>query len=167
MKPKTFVEIHNHPGFLIRRSHQIYNAIWEGVMAPSDLSPREFASLYTAYFHEGVDLTGLARNIGIDKTSAGRLVTRLDRKQYLKIVDSERDRRQKEIYLTAEGKRTVVAAWPKTEELSGRLLDCFTEKQAEQFVSLLEKFVHYNNECSRAPIDISATRDQKRSRAAS
>ena len=155
MKPKKFVEIHNHPGFLIRRSHQIYNAIWERIMAPLDLSPQQFALLYTAYFHDGIDVTGLAWSIGIDKTSAGRLVMQLCRKRYLKAVDGRKDKRQKEIFLTAKGKKTVISAWPKTEELSDRLLDCFTTTQAEQFVKLLEKFVSSNNDYSRAPIKIS------------
>ncbi len=122
-------------------------------MAPSDLSPQQFALLYKTYFHEGIYVTGLAQSIGIDKTSAGRLVSELDRKGYLKTCNSKKDKRQKEVNLTVKGRKTVVDRWPKTEELSDRLLDCFTKKQADQFIMLLEKFVNHNNDQSRAPIN--------------
>ncbi len=123
-------------------------------MTETDLSPQPIALLYTVYFHEGIDVSGLARKAGVDKTSAGRLVTRLSDRGYLNIVPSQKDKRQKEVYLTAEGKKLFKKVIPQFTELSDSLLDCFTKKQAQQFIELLEKFVHSKRNISRAPIDL-------------
>ena len=154
MKSPTFVEMHNHPGFLIRLAYQIYNASWEQVMTETDLSPQPFALLYTVYFHDGIDVSGLALKTGVDRASVSRILTRLSNEGYLRVFVRNSDKRQKEIFITAKGKKVFNKAVPQLADLGEQLLKCFTKANGEQFVKLLEEFVYSNNDVTRAPIEL-------------
>ncbi len=123
-------------------------------MTETELSSQPFALLYTVYFYDGIDVSGLALKTGVDRASVSRMLVRLSNEGYLRVFVRNADKRQKEIYLTAKGKKIFNKAVPQLSELGDRLLKCFTKSQGEQFVKLLEEFVYSNNDITRAPIEL-------------
>jgi DNA-binding MarR family transcriptional regulator len=61
-------------------------------------------------------------------------------------------RRQRRLLLTPEGEKLLVQFMPAVNALSHGLLDGMGEEDAQQLLRLLRKFVHLNNDQSRAPL---------------
>lgn len=146
-------------GYYIRRGHQIYTSMWEQHLGAYKLTSQQLSLLYAVYFFDGDDLTSYARNLGIDKTSAGRFVRLLEERKYISTQFNPEDRRQKYIHITALGIEVIESATPLVDELEAAALDCFSEEEKETFLKLLRKFVSIQNGKSRAPaaMDIDAT----------
>jgi len=57
------------------------------------------------------------------------------------------------LQLTPEGVALVKRLIPHGHHLNRRLLEQFSKEEQKVFLSLLKKFVHLNNEKSRAPLE--------------
>jgi DNA-binding MarR family transcriptional regulator len=64
-----------------------------------------------------------------------------------------KSKRHRLLQLTPEGAALVKRLIPRAYMLSGRLLRALNQKEQKLFVRLLKKFVHLNNQESRAPLD--------------
>jgi MarR family transcriptional regulator, temperature-dependent positive regulator of motility len=60
------------------------------------------------------------------------------------------------LHLTPQGRELVNKLVPSSHVLARHLLAALTQQEQKVFVRLLKKFVHLNNEVSRAPLDRSA-----------
>ena len=64
-----------------------------------------------------------------------------------------KSRRFRLLHLTNEGKVLLDKLIPRSRVLARQLLRELSKEEQKVFVSLLKKFVHLNNEESRAPLD--------------
>ncbi len=96
------------PLALARRFFQICTTAAAQTLAPSGLTPLEFAVL--AYINKaigepGIDQSTLAARMGIDRNSTSLLVAQLDAKGLLRQSVSTTDRRARSLRLTPRGER--------------------------------------------------------------
>ncbi len=146
-------DLYETPGFLIRRLHQIVvSACYEG-WGDLDLSPVQYGAMMAIRAFPGIDQRGLSRAIAIDRSSIGTVSGQLERRGLIARRTGTRDKRNKELYLTARGAAVLRRAHPLAWTIQNRILGPLEEKERLEFVRLLAKLVDSNNALSRAPLD--------------
>jgi len=150
---------HNMPGHLARRFQQIAVAVFlaEVEAAGHDLTPVQYAALAAIGNNHGVDQVTLAGLIAYDRTTITGVVDRLVQKGLVARQESSRDRRARELKITDAGRRTLRSITPAVEEAQRIMLRGLTDKEAKEFMRLLQKATAGGNELSRAPLRIAAS----------
>jgi DNA-binding MarR family transcriptional regulator len=147
------------PGHLARRFQQIAVAVFlaEVEAAGHDLTPVQYAALAAIGTNHGVDQVTLAGLIAYDRTTITGVVDRLVQKGLVARRESSRDRRARELKITDAGRRTLRSITPAVEAAQRIMLRGLTEKEAKEFMRLLQKATAAVNELSRAPLRIAAS----------
>jgi DNA-binding MarR family transcriptional regulator len=139
------------PGHQIRRLQQIAVGLFMEETAALDLTPVQFAALAEVARQPGIDQRTLARRIGIDTSTIGGVVDRLERRALmLRNADAD-DRRVRRLTLTPAGHRLLAEATPLMLQAQQRLLAPLPADDRRRFMALLDKLVKGNNAASRAP----------------
>ncbi|MBL8662100.1 MAG: MarR family transcriptional regulator [Candidatus Odyssella sp.] len=145
-------DLYETPGFLVRRLHQIVvSACYEG-WGGLDISPVQYGALMAVRAFPGIDQRGLARAIAIDRSSIGAVSGQLERRGLIARRTGRRDKRNKELFLTARGAAVLRRAQPLAWEIQDRILAPLPARERAEFVRLLAKLVERNNALSRAPL---------------
>jgi DNA-binding MarR family transcriptional regulator len=147
------------PGHLARRFQQIAVAVFlaEVEAAGHDLTPVQYAALAAIGTNHGVDQVTLAGLIAYDRTTITGVVDRLVQKGLVVRQESSRDRRARELKITDTGRRTLRSITPAVEAAQRIMLRGLTDKEAKEFMRLLQKATAAGNELSRAPLRIAAS----------
>lgn len=147
-------EPHEMPGHLARRFQQIAVAVFlaEVSEAGFDLTPVQYAALATIRSNPGIDQITLAGLIAYDRTTITGVIDRLVQKDLLVRRASSRDRRARELQVTAEGQRTLRAITPAVESAQRMLMRGLSAKEAAELMRLMRKAIAAGNELSRAPL---------------
>jgi MarR family transcriptional regulator, lower aerobic nicotinate degradation pathway regulator len=149
--PDPAVDLDDLPGHHIRRLHQIAVAIFLQETEAHGLTPVQFAALQGIAAAPGVDQRTLARSIGLDTSTTGGVVDRLEARGLLERKVSPEDRRARLLSLTAEGRRLLAAATPDMLRAQQRMLEPLPPAQRAAFMAALRTLVKANNALSRAP----------------
>ena len=141
------------PGHLVRRFQQIAVAVFlaEVEAAGYDLTPVQYAALAAVGAHPGVDQVTLAGLIAFDRTTITGVVERLVSKGLITRRASSRDRRARELTITAAGRQTLRGIAPAVEAAQRTMLRGLTGKEANELLRLLQKAIAAGNALSRAP----------------
>ena len=114
----------HRPGHLIRRAHQIHDALWSSQVS-QDATPTQFAVLSVVAHLGTCDQATIARSASLDTSTAGSVVYRLTERGWLRSEPSAADRRRNVLQLTAEGEKVYLglaaAATAMTDELQAPL----------------------------------------------
>lgn len=130
-------------GHLIRRLHQQSTQVFvqRTQAAGFDLTPVQFAALDAIHSHPGTDQARVAEAIAYDRATIGGVIDRLERKGWVRRVVSERDRRARELSLTAEGERVFSALLPIVRELQDDILGSLGDAERARFLALARRVV--------------------------
>lgn len=140
------------PGHLIRRLQQIAVAIFLEDTAAFGITPVQFAALRGLAAHPGVDQRTLAAQVGLDASTLGGVVDRLESRGWLNRQPSQADRRVKLLHITPEGAQLLQDMAPAIEASQQRILAPLSPTRQAQFMAMLSELVEKNNDLSRAPI---------------
>jgi MarR family transcriptional regulator, temperature-dependent positive regulator of motility len=144
-------DLYDQPGHLIRRAHQIAIGHFAEHIGP-DVTPVQYSILRVVHDAPGIDQVGLARRIGLDTSTTALTAARLESKGLLTRSVVEGNRRQLQLVLTDEGEGLLASLVPGVHEMREQMLAALAPDEQELFMQLLRKFVHVNNEQSRAPL---------------
>jgi len=145
-------ELYSRPGFLLRRANQISVAVFLEETAALGVTTSQYGALYVLSKVEGLDIIGLGRKLGADRSTSALVVSKLEAAGWVKTETSEMDRRRKVLSLTPAGKAALEAMTAPAKAARERLLSAFSPAEAEQFLKLLDKFVSRFNGVIRTPI---------------
>jgi len=145
-------EVYDQPGHLIRRAQQISVSMFYSTMGQG-VTPVQYAVLRILQDNPGIDQVTLARLCALDTSTAANLAVRLEERGLIKRVVPEKSKRYRLLHLSPRGTRLLKKVLPSGRLLSRRLLQALAKKEQRVFMHLLRKFVHLNNEESRAPLD--------------
>lgn len=147
--------LHAHPGFLLRRAHQIAVSSFArdtgGV-----ITPPQFSALQLVAVVPGIDVMGISRIIRLDRTTSALVVNNLVKSGWVSRSADPQDRRRWLLLLTASGAALIDQLRPLAEASEGRLLSAFSQAEQRQLLSLLQRFVDGSNDLSPAPVDDTA-----------
>ena len=130
-------------GHLIRRLHQqsTQRFTQHTQAAGFDLTPVQFAALDAIHAHPGSDQSYVAEVIGYDRATIGGVIDRLEKKGWISRVVSTRDRRARELSLTAEGHQVLAALSPIVQSLQKGILHPLSEAEQQFFIHLTRRVV--------------------------
>ncbi|MCR1767090.1 MarR family transcriptional regulator [Burkholderia glumae] len=142
-------DLYEEPGHLIRRAHQIAVAMFYEKLG-RDVTPVQYAVLRMLDECPGLDQVTLAQKVALDTSTTADIAARLESKGW--IVRELLPRRQRRLLLTPAGKALIATLMPLVRDLKNTLFEEMEEEDARDLMRLLSKFVHLNNEQSRAPL---------------
>ena len=145
-------DVYDQPGHLIRRAQQIAVSMFYSTVG-YNVTPVQYAVLRILQDYPGIDQVTLARLCALDTSTAANLAVRLEERGFIKRVVPTNSKRFRLLRLTPKGVALLKELLPSGRLLSRRLLQALDKKEQKVFLHLLKKFVHLNNEESRAPLD--------------
>lgn len=130
-------------GHLIRRLHQRSTQLFMQRMqqAGFDLTPVQFAAMDAISNDPGIDQARVAEAIAYDRATIGGVIERLVQKGLVARMVSKRDRRAREVSLTAEGADLLQRIRPEVRALQSAILDGLDQSEQTAFTSLAIKAV--------------------------
>jgi len=146
------VEVYDEPGHLIRRAQQIAVSMFHSTMG-SGVTPIQYCVLRVLQEHPGIDQVTLAKFCALDTSTAADLAVRLEERGLVHRMMPMKSKRFRLLHLTPEGAELVRKLVPRSTVLATRLLRALNRDEQKVFMHLLKKFVHLNNDESRAPLD--------------
>jgi DNA-binding MarR family transcriptional regulator len=133
--------MHEMPGHLIRRAHQISGAVFAGHLAGFDLTSVQYAAMEAIASQPGIDATRLSELIAFDKATLGGVLDRLEAKGLIARQPLSQDRRVKSVTLTKAGGRLLKNVGPHVVAAQVEMIQPLSEAEQAQFIVLLKKFV--------------------------
>src|ERR1700751_1977822 len=117
------------------------------------VTPIQYCVLRVLQSHPGIDQVTLARFCALDTSTAADLAVRLEERGLVRRMMPMKSKRFRLLHLTPDGTNLLKKLVPRSKLLARRLLEALNDNEQRVFVLLLKKFVHLNNEESRAPLD--------------
>ena len=147
-----FIDVYDEPGHLIRRAQQIAVSMFHSTMR-NGVTPIQYCVLRVLQDHPDIDQVTLARLCALDTSTAADLAVRLEERGLLRRMMPMKSKRHRLLQLTPEGAALVKRLVPRAYPLNRRLHKTLNKKEQKFLLRLLKKFVHLNNQESRAPLD--------------
>jgi DNA-binding MarR family transcriptional regulator len=138
-----------HPGYLVRRLHQICVSVFLNKSNEYGLTHIQYAALQAVQFSPGIDQARLGRLIATDRQTTSNVVSRLSKSHLLQ--RKQKDKRTNALYLTGAAKALIQVMQPYVPEIDDTILKPLSAKERITFMRLLTKLVSVNNDLSRAP----------------
>jgi len=145
-------EVYDEPGHLIRRAQQIAVSMFHSTMG-NGVTPVQYCVLRVLQEHPGIDQVTLAKFCALDTSTAADLAVRLEERGLVRRMMPMKSKRFRLLHLTPEGTTLLNKLVPRSTVLASRLLLALNRDEKKVFMNLLKKFVHLNNDESRAPLD--------------
>jgi DNA-binding MarR family transcriptional regulator len=114
-----------------RRFHQI--------LGPLELEPGEFALLRAVSANEGESQNALAERLHISPSWMVAVVDELEIRGLLERKPHARDRRVRNLHLTAAGKKLLRQAERKAQEFDQRVTEPLSEAELQELLDLLDR----------------------------
>jgi MarR family transcriptional regulator, temperature-dependent positive regulator of motility len=140
---------HRVPFPMARRFHQICAAINADLFAGEELTNLNYMALACLDDFPGVDQRRLARMAGVDPTNAGLIIDDLEAKGLVERRINGADRRARELYPTARGRKLRRQMRPKLLAAQARILAPLTPKERELLIELLARVIEANEDYAR------------------
>ena len=152
-KRLPFDGLEDLPGYRIRRLQQIAVGIFLDETAALNLTPVQFALLFTASRHEGLDQRTLAARVGLDTSTIGAVIDRLEARALIERQVSPHDRRVRLLSVTPAGTALLEDAVPAMLRAQQRMLAPLAAADRRKFMAMVECIVDENSAWSRAAKD--------------
>ncbi len=143
------LDLYDQLGHLIRRAQQISVSMFRET-THMEITPTQYAVLRMLQEAPGIDQLTLAGLVALDKSTTADMAVRLEAKGWIQREVLPRGRRR--LALTAEGEAVLANMAPSIFELRDKMLAKLSPEENVEFSRLLKKFVHLNNDQSRAPL---------------
>lgn len=145
------VDLEALPGYCIRRLQQIAVAIFLQETEALGITPVQYAVLQQVANTPGIDQRTLARTVGLDTSTLGGVVDRLEARGLVVRNASPDDRRVRLLTLTDAGFALLQSAVPLMLRAQERMLEPLPKRERTEFMRMLRLLITANNELSRAP----------------
>jgi DNA-binding MarR family transcriptional regulator len=141
----SYENLWDRPGYLVRRAHQRYLAIFEEECAKYAITPVitpvQYAMLTMLIEVPRLDPTSLTKAAGADEASG---VSSLRRLQTLGLVERDRaqlDLRKRPVRVTDAGRRLMVDAHSAMQRAQERLIEVLPREDRSHLIALLKTVV--------------------------
>jgi DNA-binding MarR family transcriptional regulator len=140
------------PGFMLRRAHQIAVGIFAEECGEFDLTTTQHGVLTALRTFPALDQISLGRLLGLDRSTVGTVVKRLEERGLIRREVRGDDKRRRVLHLTAAGERLQDAVGEAAARAHDRLLSAFTPLEGTMLLGLLTKLIEINNAKTRVPL---------------
>jgi DNA-binding MarR family transcriptional regulator len=145
-------ELYLRPGFMIRRAHQIAVSLFLEETGKLGITNRQYGILFALKHHPGIDQISLAKLLGLDRSTAGMVVNKLEGAGLVgRCVGN--DRRRRSLQLTPSGGKMLERLARPAGRAQARLLSAFTPGERALFLRLLDKLTRTFSDSTRVPLE--------------
>lgn len=145
-------ELYGRPGFMIRRAKQIVLAIFSDEVGDLGVTTTQYGIMWMLGSRPNLDQISLSKLMGLDRSTTGLVVAKLETDGYVARSEDAEDRRCKTLVLTNEGRKMLAKLSGPAQRALERIETAFTPAEAKQFRELLAKLISTFNETIRTPI---------------
>lgn len=149
---RPHVALVRRPGFLVRRLHQIFVAMYLQNCERFGTTPAQSSIMQVLDVQPGIDQAALAAEIGLDRTTTSNVLSRLETRGIVTREFDTSDRRTKRAYLTSHGKSLLSEMHQSINAAHSELLGPLDRTEREQFLALLLRLVQENNDKGRSAL---------------
>ena len=150
---RDLMALYKRPGFMLRRAHQIAVSIFLGATAAEGVTTTsQFGLLLVLRARPNIDQMSLAKLLGLDRSTTGLVVSKLEEAGMLVRRPGANDRRRKQLKLTKQGLQMLLRLEATGQLVEDEVLSPFTRTERKEFLRLLEKFVSTHNAHVRIPM---------------
>ena len=142
------------PGHHIRRLQQIAVGIFMDETAALNITPVQFALLFAAWQEAGLDQRTLAGRIGLDTSTIGAVVDRLEGRGLIERRISPDDKRVRLLNVTPDGRKLLQGVMPAMLRAQDRMLAPLPKADRPKFMAMIKRIVEENNGWSRAAKEV-------------
>jgi DNA-binding MarR family transcriptional regulator len=153
-------ELYRRPGFLIRRVHQIAVSLFVEETGKLGVTNRQYGIMFVLKHRPGIDQISVANLLGLDRSTTGMVLTKLENDGLVSRSVDARDRRRHSLQLTRSGRRLLSELAEPARRAQARLLSVFTSHEQTLFLQLLDKLTQEFNGSTRIPLDPHRTRQR-------
>jgi DNA-binding MarR family transcriptional regulator len=125
--------------FLLKRAAQYSADLFAEQLGKTGLTQRQFTLMETVLANEGASQTELVKTTGIDRSTLADLVNRLETQGYVRRERSNTDARVNFVFLTEQGRDTVLKAKPVAMQVDEALVNALPDQLRRSFVQALEE----------------------------
>lgn len=125
--------------FMLKRAAQYSADLFAEQLGKTGLTQRQFTLMETVLANEGASQTELVKTTGIDRSTLADLVNRLETQGYVRRERSNTDARVNFVFLTEQGRDTVLKAKPVAMLVDEALVNSLPAHLRGSFVSALEE----------------------------
>jgi DNA-binding MarR family transcriptional regulator len=144
-------DLYRRPGFLIRRAHQIAVALFLEETGELGITNRQYGILLVLKHQPGIDQITVAKLLGLDRSTTGMVLTKLEAAGLVGRVVGKKDRRKRNLQLTPAGERMLTRLIEPARRAQNRVFSAFAPVEQKQFLFLLDKFTRRFNDTTRVP----------------
>lgn len=148
----TAWDLANRPGFLIRRLHQIHQAMFAEECGAFNITPVQFSIMSVAAAQPGLEQARLGYEVGVDRTTLANVVARLESRSLLARTARATDRRLKQVSLTQKGLDLLARIEAPARRAHVRTVEALPEAERDMFLRALARLVEAGNTYGRAPL---------------
>ncbi|TWT10236.1 MarR family winged helix-turn-helix transcriptional regulator [Reyranella sp. CPCC 100927] len=143
-RPTTTGGLHQldeKPGHLVRRAHQLSVTIFSEETRKFRITGPQHVVLVALAHHAGVDQNTVASLVALDRSTAGNVIVRLERRGLIVRAVNPADHRGRLLSLTAKGRKLVAAMDDAVRRTQQRFLATLDPAEQAQFITFLRRIV--------------------------
>lgn len=144
--------LYGRPGFKLRRAHQAAVSVFAEECGTFGVTTTQYGILVVLGERPGLDQIGVAKALGLDRSTTAMVVAKLESRALLRRSPSREDGRKLAVTLTAKGARLLTELTPAAERARRRLLSPLTAAEAEMLNALLGKLLDHHDAVVRVPL---------------
>ncbi len=144
-------QLYRRPGFMIRRAHQISVSLFLEETGALGITNRQYGIMLVLKAEPGIDQITVAKLLGLDRSTTGMVLTKLEDAGLVGRVVETHDRRKRSLKLTPAGERMLKQLAEPARRAQERVLSAFSPRERETFLDLLDKFARAFNDTTRVP----------------
>ena len=134
---QSSTQVHQYPGFLIRRLQQVSNSIFLARLRKAGITPLQYTILRIVQNNPGSDQISVAKTSVLDASTTTDVIRRLEVKRLIRRQAGKTDRRTKTVYLTSAGNRTLALAAVNVHAAQTELLAPLSQGQRKTLLQMI------------------------------
>jgi DNA-binding MarR family transcriptional regulator len=151
---QTAFDLANHPGFLIRRLHQIHVALFIQECASFDVTPVRYSIMSVVQSHPGLDQARLGEEVRADRATLANVVGYPEARGLLQRRTSPTDRRLRLIEMMDEGAALLEQMDAPARRAHARTVATMPRIDRRAFTHALASLVEAGNGHGRAALGL-------------
>lgn len=113
----------------------------KGVYQELGITRGNYVIMHYVYENPGISQAALAEKTHKDRNVITKMIDKLEKKEYVQRVRSEKDRRSFSLYLTPEGERIIHDYWPTFVKDEQECLNKLSKEEQKLFLDMLERLI--------------------------
>src|SRR5204863_4631993 len=131
-------ELYQRPGFLIRRAQQIAVSLFLEETGELGITNTQYGILMVLKDRPGIDQISLAKLLGLDRSTTGMVLGKLEKAGLIGRHVEKDDRRRRALALTPDGARILEQLAEPARRAQMRVLSAFSPEERTTFLRLLD-----------------------------